>query len=159
MTHIRPILDVCCGSRMFWFNKNNPDAVYCDNRQLREELCDGRILEIKPDVLCDFKSLPFADESFSLVVFDPPHMKNAGERGWQAKKYGVLPADWQEELRHGFSECFRVLRHYGTLIFKWSEVQIPLKDVLPLASRNPLFGDRGHGKGTRWVVFMKGIST
>lgn len=149
------ILDVACGARMFWFNKRDPRVTFCDNRRVSETLCDGRALEINPDVLCDFKALPFPDESFSLVVFDPPHLKRAGKKGWQAKKYGVLSEDWQGELRQGFRECFRVLSPCGTLIFKWSEVQIPLRDVLPLAGQTPLFGDRGHGRGTRWVVFWK----
>jgi len=33
---------------------------------------------IKPDVLADFTNLPFPDESFSLVVFDPPHHTASG---------------------------------------------------------------------------------
>ncbi len=28
----KPILDACCGSRMFWFDKNNPNVEFCDNR-------------------------------------------------------------------------------------------------------------------------------
>lgn len=153
------ILDACCGSRMFWFDHNDPRAVFCDNRQVSETLCDGRILQIKPDVLCDFKALPFPNESFYLVVFDPPHLKQAGPKSWQAKKYGKLPPDWEEELRQGFAECFRVLRPNGTLVFKWSEVQIPLSAVLNLTPEKPLFGDRRAGRGGQWVVFMKEAST
>ncbi len=155
---MKPILDVCCGSQMFWFNKSDPRAVFCDNRRLEETLCDGRVLRIEPDVLCDFKALPFPDESFYLVVFDPPHLKRAGPKSWQAKKYGKLPPDWREELRRGFAECFRVLRPYGTLVFKWSEVQIPLSAVLNLTPEKPLFGDRRAGCGGQWVVFMKEAS-
>ena len=28
------ILDACCGSRMFWFDKENKNAIYMDNRIL-----------------------------------------------------------------------------------------------------------------------------
>lgn len=66
------VLDVCCGSRMMWFNRKNPDAVYCDKRSESHVLCDGRELHIKPDTVADFRSLPFADGSYPLVVFDPP---------------------------------------------------------------------------------------
>jgi ubiquinone/menaquinone biosynthesis C-methylase UbiE len=66
------ILDACCGSRMFWFNREHPDAVYMDNRQLETTLCDGRILKITPDVVADFRQMPFPDNKFKLVVFDPP---------------------------------------------------------------------------------------
>lgn len=152
---MKPILDACCGSRMFWFDHDDPHTVFCDNRRIEEMLCDGRVLRIEPDVLCDFKALPFPDESFYLVVFDPPHLKRAGPKSWQGKKYGVLPKDWEGELRQGFAECFRVLRPNGTLVFKWSEVQIPLSEVLRLIPERPLFGDRRAGRGAQWVVFMK----
>lgn len=26
------ILDACCGSRMFWFDKNNPNVLFMDKR-------------------------------------------------------------------------------------------------------------------------------
>ena len=149
------ILDACCGSRMFWFDKKNSNAVFCDNRQVLETLGDGRVLRIEPDIQCDFKALPFPDESFRLVAFDPPHLKTAGPKSWQGKKYGVLPKDWEGELRQGFRECFRVLAPHGVLVFKWSEVQIPLSAVLDLAPEKPLFGDRRAGRGGQWVVFMK----
>lgn len=155
---MKPILDACCGSRMFWFDHDDPRAVFCDNRRIEETLCDGRVLRIEPDILCDFKALPFPDESFHLIVFDPPHLRQAGPKSWQAKKYGKLPPDWEDELRQGFAECFRVLRPNGTLVFKWSEVQIPLSEVLDLTSEKPLFGDRRAGRGGQWVVFMKEAS-
>ena len=154
---MKPILDACCGSRMFWFDHDDPRAIFCDNRQIEETLCDGRVLRIDPDIQCDFKALPFPDESFRLVVFDPPHLKRAGPKSWQAKKYGKLPPDWEEELRQGFRECFRVLAPYGVLVFKWSEVQIPLSSVLELTPEKPLFGDRRAGRGGQWIVFMKGV--
>ena len=28
------ILDIACGSKMFWFNKHNPDVEFCDNRTI-----------------------------------------------------------------------------------------------------------------------------
>ena len=45
-------------------------------------------LNIDPDVLCDFTNLPFPDNAFSLVVFDPPHLTGAKETAWLVKKYG-----------------------------------------------------------------------
>ena len=45
---------------------------------------------------------------------------------------------------------------YGTLIFKWSEVQIPLKKVLEAIGADPLFGHRsGKNMNTHWMAFMK----
>lgn len=48
------ILDACCGSRMFWFDKENPNVTFMDNRELEDILCDGRKLAIKPDIVGGF---------------------------------------------------------------------------------------------------------
>lgn len=148
------ILDVCCGSRMFWFDKNNPNVTYMDIREFEDILCDGRKLSVKPDIIGDFKNIPFNDNEFDLVVFDPPHLIKAGESSWLVKKYGKLNIDtWEKDLSKGFDECMRVLRINGTLIFKWNEEQIKLKDVLSCFSKKPLFGNK-RAK-THWLVFMK----
>ena len=34
------ILDVCCGSKMFWFDKNNKNVVFMDIRELDDILID-----------------------------------------------------------------------------------------------------------------------
>lgn len=150
----KTILDVCCGSRMFWFNRNHPDAVYMDNRQLDTTLCDGRSLVIKPDIVADFRNIPFESNTFSLVVFDPPHLIRAGENSWLAAKYGKLECGmWPQVLHDGFAECMRVLCPLGTLIFKWNENQIKLSNVLDAIGAEPLFGDR-RGK-TVWCVYQK----
>lgn len=84
------ILDLCCGSRMFWFDKQDPRAVFADIRSEQHTLCDGRSLVISPDIIADFRALPFADASFFIVVFDPPHLERVGENAWMGKKYGRL---------------------------------------------------------------------
>ncbi|MFC2343092.1 MAG: methyltransferase [Negativicutes bacterium] len=151
---MKPILDACCGSKMFWFDKNNPNVEFCDNREVpRHEFYPQRYLEVKPNTVCDFRHLPFASSSFYLVVFDPPHLRHAGKTSWLGIKYGVLESTWQDDLRRGFEECMRVLKDYGVLIFKWSEDQISTADVLKLLPVQPLFGNR-RGK-TIWMVFMK----
>jgi len=146
-------LNLCCGSRMFWFDKSNPNTVFMDHRELDDTLCDGRKLKVSPDIIGDFRDIPFPDESFSLVVFDPPHLLKVGESSWLAKKYGKLTDEWQEDLRKGFSECMRVLKYNGVLIFKWNEEQLKLSDVKPLFPCDPLFGNRRSK--TIWVTFMK----
>jgi len=113
-------------------------------------------LEISPDFTADFTRLPFEDESFYIVVFDPPHMDSLGSESWMAKKYGRLAKDWQDEICKGFSECIRVLKPNGTLIFKWSSVQIPISKILPLCELSPLFGHKsGKQQNTHWVTFIK----
>lgn len=116
----KQILDVTCGSRSIWFNKNHPAAIYCDKRRVSWDIPFGKngsvhACHIEPDIVCDFTALPFADESFQLVVFDPPHLTEAKETAWLVKKYGVLDDDWPQMLHDGFVECMRVLRVGGCL--------------------------------------------
>jgi len=104
---IKTILDPCCGSRMFWFDKKHPAVIFGDIRTEQKSLCDGRTLTVSPDVTLDFRDLPYADGAFKLVSFDPPHLVRAGAESWMKAKYGVLnPNTWQEDLRRGFSECW-----------------------------------------------------
>ena len=140
---------------MIWFDKQHGDAIYLDNRQLTDVLCDGRTLNINPDVIADFQNMPFKDNTFYLVVFDPPHLKSAGETSWLAKKYGVLADNWKEVISAGFRECMRVLKPNGTLIFKWNEEQVKLSEILKVIEQKPLFGNRRSK--THWLVFMKGV--
>ena len=149
------ILDACCGSKMFWFDKNNQNTVFMDNREISDTLCDGRKLIVQPDVLGDFREIPFENNYFYLVVFDPPHLIHAGEKSWLAKKYGKLNNTWQSDIKQGFTECMRVLRPNGTLIFKWNEEQIKLSEILKVIDYKPLFGNKRDK--THWLVFMKSV--
>lgn len=158
------VLDPCCGSRMMWFDPKHPDALFGDRRAETLTVTDNsrgnssgtRTICIEPDTLLDFRALPFPDGSFSLVAFDPPHLVSAGPRSWLAAKYGKLGENWRDDLRAGFSECFRVLATDGTLIFKWNETQIRTSEILRLTSVQPLFGHpSGKKGGTHWIVFMK----
>lgn len=158
----RPVLDACCGSRMFWFDRTDERAVFGDIRHERHELVDrsstggSRSLIIEPDQVLDFRDLPFSNDLFHLVVFDPPHLIQNGSKGWLAKKYGKLGTDWRDDLRAGFSECFRVLRPFGTMIFKWNEHEVKVSEILQLTDKKPLFGNRcGKNAKSHWIVFMK----
>jgi SAM-dependent methyltransferase len=151
-----PVLDACCGSRMFWFDRKNPLAIFVDKRAETHVLCDGRKLEIAPDKVADFTALPFPDDTIYLVVFDPPHMNSLGGNSWLAKKYGRLIGDWRDELSEGFRECLRVLKPNGTLVFKWNTTDIPADEVLALAPIRPLFGHTtGRQSKTIWAAFLK----
>lgn len=159
-----PVLDACCGPRMMWFDPSDSRALFMDCREetIVIERGPGSIgrkpCVISPDIKADFTKMPFQDETFDLVVFDPPHIKGteARAKGVIGGKYGVLLPGWEEVLKAGFEECFRVLRQRGTLIFKWNETEIPLKRVLGLTPEKPLFGHRtGKHMKTHWVVFMK----
>lgn len=151
------VLDVTAGSRMMWFDRDDDRAVFTDIREESTELCDGRVLTIDPDMRADFRDLPFPDATFYHVVFDPPHLKRLGKSSWTRAKYGALFPTWRDDIAAGFSECFRVLKPHGTLIFKWNEDQIPVTEILALTPHQPLYGHRsGKASKTHWIAFMKG---
>lgn len=160
----KTVLDPCCGSRMFWFDKQNPRALFCDIRDFDEQTiwtsADGKTVrkcEVKPDVVCSVTDLPFEDNTFWHVVFDPPHLLRLGDTSWMAKKYGKLTEDgWKDFIHDGFCECMRVLKPNGTLIFKWAEIDIKLSEVLKVIPYKPLYGHRsGKHMTTHWMAFMK----
>lgn len=160
----KPILDACCGGKMFYFDKNNDRVLFQDVRSLETTLCDGRKFEVKPDIQSDFTDMPYEDEHFSMVVFDPPHLlRNVGNlnekatpTGYQHIKYGALYSDWRDMLAKGFKECFRVLKHGGFLIFKWNETDIKVSEILKLTAEKPVFGHiSGKRANTHWICFMK----
>lgn len=153
----KKILDMCCGSKMFWFDRDNPLVMFCDIRTEDTKLCDGRDFKVSPDVIADFRNLPFADSSFDLVVFDPPHLTKVGDSSWLKMKYGRLDeCNWRDDIATGFREAFRVLRSGGTLIFKWNEIQIKTGEVIKLSGRSPSFGHpSGKRSDTHWICFYK----
>lgn len=159
-------LDACCGTRMFWFDKSDCRCLFIDIREgirivdVGTEGTKGRRPRIvKPDLVADFRQMPFANNSFWHVVFDPPHFTKkglTGNGGTLGFNYGILNNDWRDDLAAGFKECFRVLKPFGTLIFKWCEAEIPLKEILSLVDQKPLYGHRSGKKAkTIWVSFVK----
>ena len=163
----KKILDVTCGDKTIWFQKNELHTIYCDKRREEWEGDFGKVLRadgkqkhrhlvINPDVLCDFTDLPFENCTFSLVVFDPPHIENLSAGAWMRKAYGSLDGDWKPMIRKGFEECMRVLKPDGVLVFKWSDVSISTREILNVIGQEPLFGHRsGKKMNTHWMCFMK----
>lgn len=156
MTTDKKILDACCGNRMMWFDKADPDTIYMDIRDAEFIACDGRRVRIHPDLIADLRDMPFDDCCFKLVVFDPPHFNRLGVNSYTAQKYGRLFPTWETDIKQGFDECMRVLEPFGILIFKWNESQIPVSRLLEIFGQEPLFGHRsGKASKTHWMCFMK----
>lgn len=68
---MKKILDACCGSRMFWFDKQNPDVEFVDVCEFDDvqiwKSGDGkskRYCSVHPTTIADFTELPFPDNSF-----------------------------------------------------------------------------------------------
>jgi len=157
--NLPPILDVCCGSKSFWFDKNDDRVIFLDVRSetvVTDTRPGRKAYVVSPDMIGDFTNINFPDCSFFMVVFDPPHLVNISSKSWLAKKYGSLGDNWQSVIAKGFQECFRVLKPGGFLIFKWAEAHISLTEILSLTDVKPLFGNQsGKTSKTHWVTFTK----
>jgi len=153
------ILDVCCGPRHIWFNKKHPNVVYGDIRREKKGFSSyEKSIEVQPDIIMDFRKIPYPDKTFRLVVFDPPHIIGNMMSGALTKKYGILsPITWRKDLNKGFNECWRVLEEYGILIFKWNDCKKSYTEILKIIGKNPLFhSTMGKRKSvTYWACFMK----
>lgn len=151
------ILDATCGPKGMWYQKKHPYVTFMDER-------NGMYgnYKIQPDVVSEWKDMPFADNTFDMVVFDPPHIIQNSDNGNMVQEYGRLsPATWSSVLQNGIEQCFRVLKQDGFFVLKWAKADkfahsIPIEQILKLVPYPPLFGTRTGKKDTNhWIVFIK----
>ena len=160
------ILDATCGFRALWYQKNHPFVTYMDKRKGKFVSYispkDKRYYDINPDVVATWDNMPFEDETFDMVLFDPPHIiKKPGKPSRLEIEYTILNKDtWRKDLEIAFRELFRVLKSEGFLVFKWCESNAKIMDVIKLSPYQPLFSNKSltnnpNGKDTYMVIFLK----
>ena len=149
---MKPLLDATAGNRMIWAHvgKKSDYVVFMDKEPN---------LAIPPDVLAVWGHLPFRDQVFSCVIFDPPHSrfgKNSmhqdtkGHRWW-----GNLSKRWQTDFYKAAQEFIRVS---DILCFKWNETSHVIDKILPLFRPWKIKYMKKHqssmkrGKSTTWWV-------
>jgi len=113
---------------MFWVQKYYSDVTYIDIRP-----------EVSPDIVMDCRHTAFADATFDLIIFDPPHRK-FGSSSILAYRYGsVSLEDARALVRDAFVEFDRILRSGGMVWFKWSGT--PIDEMVKVQDRFiPLMG-------------------
>ena len=128
------ILDVTAGNRMMWRHLPNRDSPYI----MFTDKENG--LTYKPDIICNWRSLPFSDNRFLAVIFDPPHAwgfgdksihsnpnpdRSSGDGSWwgnpNTKRELVL------DMIYGQREFARVA---PILCFKWNDNAMSLERAL-----------------------------
>jgi len=126
------ILDATVNAGRFWQGSNRPvigmdiDPAYC------------------PDVVADNMRMPFRNDSFDVVVYDPPHIPNQGRDKSKDfnTRFGLVlksPAENGYNFSHLYppfvQEAYRVLRPEGILLckitdyvhghrFQWAHVEL-----------------------------------
>jgi len=110
------MLDATAGNRMLWHNKSPPNTVFLD-RETR--------LRVPPDVFGCWKKLPFRDDVFDVVLFDPPHHRLFGPKSlhkipqsdsWFGEY--LNRKDFIRDVANAVKEFRRVGKR---LCFKWCE--------------------------------------
>jgi hypothetical protein len=107
------ILDVTFGSGRFW---PGPVPKYMTGLDLDPARA--------PHVVGDFRALPFADGSFDLVIFDPPHLSYTGKRSRMGARFGGWKnhAEMRAGIAAGCREAWRVAR-LGVIVKVTDHVQ------------------------------------
>jgi hypothetical protein len=60
MMHYPPVLDACCGGRMFWFDKKDARALFIDKRMVSpRKMSNGAMFSVAPDMVMDFRRMSF----------------------------------------------------------------------------------------------------
>lgn len=104
-------LDPTYGLGTFW-TEWRPDRLACSDIDRR-----------RTDLTVDFTKMPWAEETFDAVVFDPPYKLNGTATESVDARYGVGGRYVGIEGRHvlmvdGLTECIRVTRPGGNILVK-----------------------------------------
>ena len=161
------ILDATAGYRGIWYQKNHPFVTWMDARKGKFTSYynpkNQRTYDVNPDVVTTWDNMPFSDNEFDMIVFDPPHIvKKPSESKCRMEiQYTSLDKNnWQKTLQDGFKHLFRVLKPCGILVLKWCETDIKIMDVIKLSPYQPLFANmslehNGSERNSYMVIFLK----
>ena len=87
----------------------------------------------KPNILASFCALPFVNESFNKILFDPPFIPWRGPPSF-VRDFGYFPnvASMRKNLFQAWTEINRVCKPNGVVLFKWCNTGKSLNWVLNL---------------------------
>ncbi len=157
---MKPILDATAGNRAYRKNKNPPHTVFMDKEM-------G--LSRPPDIFGVWQHLPFRDDVFQHVEFDPAHSKfgrksiHMNPLGHGQKGGGT----WWSSLETGWIGTFfkaqkEFARVSDILCFKWNTTSHALEKVLIIFEewietyRKNHTSNMKRGKSeTWWVTFTR----
>lgn len=112
------VLDLTSGHRKLWVGKSSEGVLFLDKRK-----------EVKPDLVASNAFLPFQDEVFCGIVYDPSHILKGGgyfPKTTFARRYGYWKnkSEFLRNLEAVNVEAARVLdidNGSGRLLVHWTE--------------------------------------
>lgn len=169
------ILDATAGNRTMWKHKKCEGIIYSDIE---------KNLKVKPTIFADNRQLPFRDETFSTIFFDPPHDIGVDDSDILTMgKFALKEARATEKRLHTYyglyyiktvddmikllyytqKEFMRILKYSGLLWLKWNDVAMQLNRVLAIFADWKILliipqTSTSHTMGTKqtyWVCMIK----
>jgi hypothetical protein len=112
------VVDVTSNARRMWKKLDTSGVIFCDISP-----------SVHPDVVADFRQLPFADNSISAIVFDPPHLPMAAGTDKSlphfVRNYGLSRSVHADNISSFFIpfllEANRVLKDDGLVFAKLAD--------------------------------------
>lgn len=130
------ILDATAGNRTIWRDNKYPEGVVFMDKEPN--------LHIPPDVIATWDKVPFPDNYFNCVIFDPPHFLQVpppwyrhpnkirkGRKNSYEYYYG-----WFNSKEDCISQITKAQKEFARvssrLCFKWYDEFIPINNMLSL---------------------------
>jgi hypothetical protein len=121
--------------------KKTLDPTYCRGKWWTVWKPDNLVYHDKGIDGVDFTNLPYSDEEFDQICFDPPYVCVGGKKSRMKgieemyQNFGLIegpstPKAVQQLINDGITECYRVLKKKGTLLVKCQDYTTGGKFIL-----------------------------
>jgi len=178
------ILDATCGAKIFYKGRHKAfspeELVFMDVREglfstfnrrgkgrgdiRATEVIDGQeYIRIEPTKVGCVTKIPWPDQSFNMVIIDPPHAGRWGKSSFMGALYGSWDRDtFVRKFYRANSEVYRVLKPGGVLFLKVQDNEGRDKIAERLLTKFRLLlkiqqvnasGRTGHK--TFWMIFVR----
>ena len=157
------VLDATAGNRHMWGgDKNDPRVVFMDKEEN---------LRIPPDIIATWDDIPYPDNHFRCVIFDPPHVfsltsmynQDPKARPNGAKKipgwYGAFKSK-RDAVLQIYNAQVEFARVAPALLFKWNDASLSLDRILSVFTHWDIVRiapgrSRGDKPSTWWVKMTR----
>jgi tRNA G10 N-methylase Trm11 len=118
------IADITYNKGVFWKKIKRQQ----DNMFLNYTVISSDISGYKVDIRCDCRMLPYHDNTFDAVFFDPPwaNLSTTPRKDFLGEQYNLLSIKTLKELYElyysGIKESCRVLKNKGVLVVKCQDM-------------------------------------